>query len=65
MPLVQFNNGLFIHSGTEFYTCIKELSPMNNSMLEKCQNMGTVDLTSQQLTQLRKDFKNFSLVSFD
>ena len=25
MPLVQFNNGLFIRSGIEFYTCIKEL----------------------------------------
>ena len=34
-------------------------------MLEKCQNMGRVDLMSQQLTQLRKDFKNFSLVLFD
>ena len=34
-------------------------------MLEKCQNIGRVDLTWQQLTQLRKDLQNFSLVSFD
>ena len=34
-------------------------------MLEKYQNIGRVDFTSQQLTQLRKDFKNFSLVLFD
>ena len=26
-------------------------------MLKKCQNMGRVDLTMQQLTQLRNDFK--------
>ena len=34
-------------------------------MLEKCKNLGRVDLISQHLTQLRKDFKIFSLVSFD
>ena len=34
-------------------------------MLEKCQNIGRIDLTSEQLTQLRKDLKNFSLVLFD
>ena len=34
-------------------------------MLEKCPNIGRVDLTLQQLTQLRKDLENFSLVSFD
>ena len=34
-------------------------------MLEKYQNIGRVDLTLQQLTQLRKDLENFSLVSFD
>ena len=56
MPLVQFNNRLFICSGIEFYTCIKELGGTTNSMLEKCQNIGRVDLASQQLTQLRKDF---------
>ena len=38
---------------------------MTNSILEKCQNMGRLDLTSQQLTKLRKDFKYFSLVLFD
>ena len=63
--LVQFNNRLFICSGIEFYTCINELRGLTNSMFKKCQNMGRVDLMSQQLTQLRKDFKNFSLVSFD
>ena len=56
MPLVQFNNRLFICSGIEFYNCIKELGGTTNSMLEKCQNIGRVDLASQQLTQLRKDF---------
>ena len=65
MPLVQFNNGLFIRSGIDFYTCIKELRGRTNSMLKKCQNMGRVDLTSQQLTQFRNDFKSFSLVLFD
>ena len=65
MPLVQFNNRLFIWSCIQFYTCIKELSGMTNSMLEKCKNIGRVDLTLQQLTQLRKDLKNVSLVSFD
>ena len=55
MPLAQFNNGLFICSGIEFYTCIKELRGTTNSMLEKCQNIGRVGLKSQQLTQLRKD----------
>ena len=65
MPLVQFNNRLFIHNSIEFYTCIKELRGTTNSMLEKCQNIGRVDLTLQQLTQLRKDFKNFNLVLFD
>ena len=50
MPLVKFNNRPFIHSGIEFYTCIKELRRTTNSMLEKCQNMEKVDLTSQQLT---------------
>ena len=49
----------------EFYTCIKELRETTYSMLEKCQNIGRVDLTWQQLTQLRKDLQNFSLVSFD
>ena len=34
-------------------------------MLEKSQNIGRVDLMSPQLTRLRKDLKNFSLVSFD
>ena len=34
-------------------------------MLEKCQNIGRIDLTSEQLTQLRKDLKNFSLVLFE
>ena len=34
-------------------------------MLEKSQNIGRVDLMSLQLTRLRKDLKNFSLVSFD
>ena len=34
-------------------------------MLEKCQNMLRVDLTSQQLTQLRKDLRNFGSVSCD
>ena len=34
-------------------------------MLEKCQNIGSVDLISQHLTQLRKDLKIFSLVWFD
>ena len=65
MPLVQFNNGLYICSGIEFYTYIKELRGSTNSMLEKCQNMGRTDLTSQQLTQLREDFENFTLVLFD
>ena len=65
MPLVQFNNRLFICSDIEFYTCIKDLRGMTNSMLEKCQNIRRVELMSQQLTQLRKDFKNLSLVSFD
>ena len=32
MPLVQFSNGLFIRSGIEFYTCIKELRGTINSM---------------------------------
>ena len=36
-----------------------------NSMLQKCQNIVRVDLTLQQLTQLRKDFKKSSLVLFD
>ena len=49
----------------EFYTCIKELRETTYSMLENCQNIGRVDLTWQQLTQLRKDLQNFSLVSFD
>ena len=35
-----------------------------NSMLQKCQNIVRVDLTSQQLTQL-KDFKKSNLVLFD
>ena len=65
MPLVQFNNGLFICSGIEFYVYIKELRGTTDSMSEKCQNIGRVDLTSQQLTQLRKDFKKISLVLFD
>ena len=65
MPLVQFNNGLFICSGIEFYVYIKELRGTTDSMSEKCQNIGRVDLTSQQLTQLRKDLKHFSLVSLD
>ena len=65
MPLVQFNNGLFICSGIEFYVYIKELRGTTDSMSEKCQNIGRVDLTSQQLTQLRNDFKNFGLVLFD
>ena len=46
MPLVQFNKGLFIRSSIEFYICIKELRGTANSMLEKCQNIGRVDLTS-------------------
>ena len=58
MALVQCNNGLFIRSGIEFYTCIKELRGTTNSMLEKCENIGRVDLTLQQLTQPRKDSKN-------
>ena len=33
-------------------------------LLEKCQNLRRVNLTLQNLAQLRKDFKNFSLVSF-
>ena len=65
MSLVQFNNGFFICSGIEFYTCVKELRGTTYSMLEKCKNLGRVDLISQHLTQLRKDFKIFSLVSFD
>ena len=65
MSLVQFNNGLFICSGIEFYVYIKELRGTTDSMSEKCQNIGRVDLTSQQLTQLRNDFKNFGLVLFD
>ena len=65
MLLVQFNNRLFIRSSIEFYTCIKELRRTTNGMLEKCQNMEKVDLTSQQLTLLKKDFTHFSLVSFD
>ena len=32
MPLVQFNNGLFIRSGIELYTCIKELRGTTNSI---------------------------------
>ena len=39
MSLVQFNNGLFICSGIEFYTYIKELRWTANSMLEKCQHI--------------------------
>ena len=62
IPLTQFNNRLFICSGIKFYTCIKELRGTTNSILEKCQNIRMVDLTSQQLTQPRKDLKNFSLV---
>ena len=65
MLLVQFNNGVFIFSSIEFYTCIKKLRGTTNSMLEKCQNIGRVDLTLQQLTQLRKDLKIFSLVSIN
>ena len=34
-------------------------------MLEKCKNIERVDLTSQQLTVLREDLKNLSLVSFN
>ena len=34
-------------------------------MSGKCQNIGRADLTWPQLTQIRKDLKNFSLVSFD
>ena len=64
IPLTQFNNRLFICSGIKFYTCIKELRGTTNSILEKCQNIRMVDLTSQQLTQPRKDLKNFSLVLF-
>ena len=63
--LVQLNNRLFICNGIEFYTCIKDLRGMTNSMLAKCQNIRRVELTLQQLTQLRKDIKNLSLVSFD
>ena len=62
MSLVQFNN---INSAIGFYTCIRELRGTTNSMLEKYQNLGRVNLTPQNLAQLRKDFKNFSLVLFD
>ena len=65
MSLVHFKGGLFISSGIEFYTYIRELRGTTNSMLEKCQNLGRVNLTLKNLAQLRKDFKNFSLVSFD
>ena len=58
MSLVQFNNGLFICSGIELYTCVKELRPTTDSMLERCQNIGRADLMTQQLTQLRNDFKS-------
>ena len=44
MRLVQLKNGLFICSHIEFYTCIKELKETIYSILEKCQNIGRVDL---------------------
>ena len=65
MPLVQFSSELFIRSGTEFYTCMREIRGTTNSMLEKCQNFGKVNFILQNLAQLRKNFKNVSLVSFD
>ena len=65
MLLVRINNRLFIWRSLDFYTCLKELRGTTNSVLEKCQNIGKVDLAWQQLTHLRKDFKKFSLVSFD
>ena len=65
MPLAQFNSELFIRSGIEFYACMREIRGTTNSMLEKCQNFGKVNLIPQNLTQLGKDFKNVSLVSFD
>ena len=65
MVLVQFKNGIFICSGIEFYTCIKQLRRTTNSMRKKFQSIGRVDLTSQKLAQLRKDFQNFSVVLLD
>ena len=56
--LVQFNIAFFIRRGREFYTSLKDLRGTTNSMLQKCQNIGRVDLMSQQLIQLRKDLKN-------
>ena len=55
MLLVQFHGGLFIHSNIEFYTCIRELRGTTNSMFKKCQNLGSVNLTPQNLAQLRTD----------
>ena len=55
MLLVQVPGGLFIHSNIEFYTCIRELRGTTNSMFKKCQNLGSVNLTPQNLAQLRTD----------
>ena len=65
MLLVQFHGGLFIRSDIESYSCIRELRGTTNSMSKKWQNLGSVNWTPQNLAQLRKDFNNISLVSFD
>ena len=64
MPLIQTNSGLYIRRGAIFFTSLKEFKHADTIIL-KNQHSRTITITSHQLAQLRRQFKNFCLTLLD
>ena len=65
MSFIQTNYGFYIRQGARFFTSIKELRGRNNMFISKCDHFRTIGIPSKNLAELRSEFKNFSLMSFD
>ena len=61
MLLIQTNNGLCIHWGTIFFTCLKEFK--NGTFINKHQHFIIITIPPNYLAQLRRKFKNISLTN--
>ena len=65
MSFIQTNYGFYIRQGARFFTSINELRGRNNMFISKCDHFRTIGIPPKNLAELRSEFTNFSLMSFD
>ena len=64
MPFIQTKDGVYIQKNARFFTCIKELKGFD-TIIVKCVHFRTIGIPPYSLIELRREYKNFSLTSFD